>query len=269
MNRVFSPDSTGNGVAPAAVTEDEFHRGAFRVLQPSARGHRSGSDALLIAAGLPAGAGGLLADLGSGAGVAALAALSSNPGLEAVMVERNPEMAALARATLHLPANASFRPRTEILEADVTLTGMARAGTGLADNRFDFAIMNPPYNHSGQRKSPDPVRAEAHAMGAEGLEPWMRTAAAILRPGGMLVLIYRTERLGEVIACSQGRFGGLAVVPLHPRLLEPAGRILVRMTKGSRAPLSIRPGIVMHDASGAPTELAARLINGEARVDFG
>ncbi len=251
------------------TSQDDFYRGAFKVIQPVGKGHRSGLDALLIAASLPQNASGLLADLGSGAGVAGLAAIVSNPALNGVLVEKNPAMADLARRSLQLRQNLQFAARTKVLEADVTLSGPRRIKAGLNDDMFDYVIMNPPYNHSGQRSSPDMMKSEAHVMGLFGLDAWMRTAVAILRPGGTLVMIYRTEKIGEIYACAQGRFGGLVVVPVHSRFDEPAKRIVVKMTKGSRAPLTIMPGIFTHDESGKNTDHVSHLLNGEARINFG
>lgn len=247
---------------------DDFYRGRFQVEQPVATGHRSGSDALLIAAALPEDVSGELADLGAGAGVAGLAAAVSNPGLKVTLVEKNDRMAALARKNLRLRPNLAFANRTGVLQADVTLSGSKRQEAGLKENSFDYVIMNPPYNHDAQRISPDPLRSEAHVMGLFGLDAWIRTATAILKPGGMLVMIYRTEKIGEVAACAQGRFGGISIVPVHSKLNEGAKRILLRMVKGSRAPLTIMPGLVLHENDGAPTDLAVALMNGEARVTF-
>lgn len=252
----------------SALTQDAFHRGRFHVLQPAGRGHRAGSDALLLAACLPEGVSGKLADLGSGSGVAGIAAAIMNSSLSVVLVERNPEMAELARRTLALRGNLVLCGRMRVLEADVTLSGGRREAAGLCDGAFDHVIMNPPYNHEGQRASPDAMRVEAHVMGLFGLDAWLRTATAILKPGGSLSMIYRAEKLGEVIATAQGRFGEMQVVPVHARKDEKAGRILVRMIKGSRGPLSIRPGIVLHEEDGRPTPLADALMNGEARIAF-
>ncbi|MGB7285950.1 MAG: methyltransferase [Salaquimonas sp.] len=251
------------------TSEDDFHRGAFKALQPVGTGHRAGLDALLIAASLPEDASGNLADLGSGSGVAGLAAIATNPRLCVHLVEKNPLMVDLARRTLKIRQNLQYASRAKVIEADVTLSGAKRLAAGLKEEFYDFVIMNPPYNHDGQRVSPDGIRAEAHVMGAFGLDAWMRTAVAILKPGGTLVLVYRTEKIGEIYACCQGRFGGQVVVPVHSRLEEPAKRILVKMTKGSRAPLSIMPGLVMHGSDGKPTTMADDLLNGEARVNFG
>jgi tRNA1(Val) A37 N6-methylase TrmN6 len=263
------PGHISNATDEIEASEDVFFRGGFHVLQPVGFGHRAGLDALLIAAGLPENASGKVADLGSGSGVAAMAAVTTNPDLDAVLIEKNPAMANLARRTLRLRQNLKYAARTQVIEADVTLTGSKREAAGLKESTFDFVIMNPPYNHNGQRPSPDMTKAEAHVMGLFGLDAWMRTAVAILKPGGTLVLIYRTEKIGEVYACCQGRFGGLVVVPVHSHADGPAKRILVRMTKGSRAPLSIMPGLVMHEADGSPTEMTDLLLNGKARVNFG
>lgn len=250
------------------TSEDNFFRGRFSALQPIGTGHRSGLDALLIAAGLPLNAKGLVVDLGSGSGVAGMAAACANLELTAVLVEKNKLMVDLANKSLGLEKNQHFATRLRVLEADVMLSGLEREKKGLAPNMADFVIMNPPYNHEGQRASPDKIKAEAHVMGVSGLDSWMRTAAAILKPGGTLIMIYRTEKLGEVIACSTGRFGGVSIVAVHSKEHEPAKRLIFKMKKGSRAPLKILPCLVIHNDEGGPTDVADSLLNGDARISF-
>lgn len=251
-------------------TRDSFHRGGFEVLQPVRSGHRAGSDALLLAAALPENAKGLLADLGAGAGVAGLAALAVNPLLEARLVEFDRHMAQCARLSLQLPANAALASRAQVIEADVTLGGRKRTEAGLADNVFDFVISNPPYyNPASERSSPDARRALAHQMGEGDLEAWLRTGAAILKPGGMLCLIWRSERLDEALGGLRGRFGAIEVMGLHPHAGEPAPRLVIRAVRGSRAPLRLYPGVVLHEADNAPSQIAQALLNGLARLPFG
>jgi tRNA1(Val) A37 N6-methylase TrmN6 len=66
------------------------------------------------------------------------------------------------------------------------------------------------------------------------------------RPGGTASLIHRSDTLGELLAALDGRFGALAVLPVHPRADEPASRVLVQGVKGSRAALRLLPGLVLH-----------------------
>lgn len=259
---------TGDAGTPAR-SRDIFHQGGFEALQPIGAGHRSGSDALLLAAALPDGASGRLAELGAGAGVAAFAALTANPGLEATLVEIDPTMAACARDALALPANAHLAGRAQVLCADVTLRGAARMAAGLPDAAFDYVIANPPYHLPHERGSPDSLKVLAHRLDAGGLEAWMRTAAAIVRPGGMACLIWRTDRLEEALAAMNGRFGELSILPLHARQGQAASRIVITGTRGSRAPLSLQPGVVLHGADGRHSELALALLNGRARLATG
>jgi tRNA1(Val) A37 N6-methylase TrmN6 len=60
-------------------------------------------------------------------------------------------------------------------------------------------------------------------------------------------------------------FGAVAVLPVHAKPDAPAIRILLRAVKGSRAPLALRPGLVLADAHGRPSAQAeAVLRDGEA-----
>jgi tRNA1(Val) A37 N6-methylase TrmN6 len=247
---------------------DGFHRGDFHAVQPVKSGHRAGSDALLLAAALPQGASGMLADLGAGSGVAALAALAMNEGLRATLVELDPLMVRCARETLALPINARLAARADVIEADIRLAGAKRIASGLANAAFDYVIANPPYYSPSERASPDTRRALAHQMEEGGLDAWTRTAAAILKPGGMLCLVWRPQQLAELLAALKGRFGAVAVMPLYPADGAPAGRIIVRAISGSRAPLVLLPGIVLHGEDGTATPIAESLLNGKARLHF-
>ena len=111
---------------PVTETVDAFHYGRFHLVQPKGVGHRSGMDAMLLAA-LVAGEGPMrVADLGAGAGAAGLAVAARIEKAEVLLVERSPLMAGFARKSLALPSNAAFASRVSVLEADVSLSGKAR-----------------------------------------------------------------------------------------------------------------------------------------------
>ena len=82
---------------------------------------------------------------------------------------------------------------------------------------------------------------------------------------GRLVMIHRADALAEVLAAIGGRFGALRVLPMHPRAGDPAHRIIVTGRKGSRAPLHLLPGLVLHGAGNAfLPAVGAVLRDGEA-----
>lgn len=250
------------------TTTDAFHAGAFEIVQPAKTGHRAGLDALLLAACVPESATGTLADLGAGTGAAGFAALNLNRDIDLISVELNEQMYGMLQNSVALLANHDFRARIQTLNSDVTKSGAARLKQGLNENSVDHVIMNPPYNTDRHRSPPDPTKAQAYMIGEGGIDAWFRTASAILKPGGTLSMIYRAENLSDILACSQGRFGGLEILPIHSRAEEAARRILVRSVRGSRAPLAILPGLVVHNADGEFTDKVRAIFDGEARLDF-
>ncbi|MUZ73719.1 methyltransferase [Agrobacterium vitis] len=229
-------------------TVDAFHRGGFFLVQPKGRGHRAGMDAMLLAAMV--GEGGAVADLGAGAGGAGLAVASRLPTATVTLVERSPEMLSYAQKTLDLTENAHLADRVNLVAADVTLTGRARRAAGLPDDAFDHVIMNPPFNDGRDRATPDSLKAEAHAMDGDLFERWLRTAGAIMRPGGQLSLIARPQSVAEIIAACGKRFGGIEITLIHPREGENAIRLLLTAIKGSRARLAFRSPLIMHGPEG-------------------
>lgn len=250
-------------------TVDAFHRGRFHILQPRHGGHRAGMDAMMLAAAVPTDFAGTIADLGAGSGAAAFAVLSRTAANGALLVENAPLMAAFARETLALPENAALSAKARVIEADVTLTGAARVAAGLPDRSADFVIMNPPFNRAHDRITPAALRAAAHVMDAGGLEPWFRTAAAMVRPDGRIAVILRAELIGEALAGLAGRFGGLEIKPIHPRADTAAIRVVLRGRRGARAPTVLLPPLVLHEDGSDRFSPVADIINNGGAGLFG
>ncbi|WP_375640014.1 tRNA1(Val) (adenine(37)-N6)-methyltransferase [Bartonella sp. MM55XZML] len=230
-------------------TIDSFHRGKFYLVQPHKYGHRSGMDAMLLASLVPSDLKGKVVDLGAGAGVAGLAVASRCLKVHVTLVERSAFMVSYAQKTLMLKQNKQFASRICLLEADVTFKGNARIKAGLIDNSFDFAIMNPPFNNPTDRKTPDKQKSEAHVMSEAMFDNWLRSAAAIVKPGGYLGLIARPQSLTDILRALEGRFGGICIIPVHARAKTAAIRLLFYAKRGSRAALSILPALVIHEGN--------------------
>lgn len=242
-------------------TIDAFHRGRFFLMQPKA-GHRAGMDAMMLAATVPSNFSGRVADLGSGVGAVGLAVAARCADAQAVLVEKSPFIAAYARKTLALEKNAFLTGRIEVVEADVTLVGKARIAAGLDDRSFDFILMNPPFNPLDTRATPSPYKAEAHVMEEGVFEKWLRTAAAIAKPGANLALIARPMSLADILNAAKGRFGDLHLLPIAPRPDKEAIRIIVTGKRGSRAGgLTLLPPLYIHDEEGRAFNARVDAIN--------
>jgi tRNA1(Val) A37 N6-methylase TrmN6 len=232
------------------------------LVQPK-KGHRAGLDAALLQAVVPAGASGLLVDLGAGVGTVAFSAAARAPHLRAVAVERDPELTALAEVALRLPANAGFAGRVRVVTADAGDARAVRKALGRDD--ADWVLMNPPFDLPGRvSESPDAGKRAAYVGDAELLDAWRRTAAALLRAGGTLGVIHRAEALPAVLDAVSVAFGGIRILPAHPTAGAPASRIVVTAARASRAPLTLLPGLVLHEAGGAWTNEADDILRGNA-----
>jgi tRNA1(Val) A37 N6-methylase TrmN6 len=241
------------------MTEDGFLGGRLRLQQP-ASGHRAGHDAILLAAAVAAQPGQRVVDFGAGVGAAGLAVARRVAGIELVLVEIDPGLSALASA------NASANGiDASVVTLDLGASAAAFAAAGLGPDSVDGVMMNPPFNDPvRQQASPDPARRMAHEATATTLEVWIHAARRMLKPGGVLTLIWRAEGLAETLTALSRGFGGFGVQPVHSTQSGPAIRILVRAIKGGRAPLRIYPGLMLNDSAGVPTPQANALLSGEA-----
>jgi tRNA1(Val) A37 N6-methylase TrmN6 len=249
-------------MADKDFTEDAILGGALTLRQPR-RGHRVGHDAVLLAAATPARSGEHAVEFGAGIGAAGLALARRVAGLRVTLLEIHRDLATLAAENI---AANRLSERVRAITLDVAAPARAFTAAGLAPGTAQRVLMNPPFNDpSRQNVSPDAQRRLAHAAPREALAQWVRRASALLAPAGTLTLIWRADGLADVLAALGRGFGGIAVLPVHPKPAAAAIRILVGATKGSRAPLALLPGLTLNDADGRPTAAAeAVLRRGEA-----
>lgn len=249
--------SAEHGRTSGDVTEDAVLGGRLVLRQPVS-GHRFGHDAILLAAAVSARAGEHAVDLGSGVGAAGLALARRVEGVTVSLVEIDPLLCALAAENA---ARNGLAERVRAVCLDVAAPADAFAAAGLAPGTADQILMNPPFNLAEQtRPSPDQSRRLAHIASQATLHQWVGTAARLLRGKGVLTLIWRADGLGSVLAALAEGFGGLTLLPIHPRPGAPAIRVLARAVKASRAPLSLLPGFFLADAAGKPAAEAEAVL---------
>jgi tRNA1(Val) A37 N6-methylase TrmN6 len=239
------------------LTEDAFLGGQLRVRQFRS-GHRAGHDAVLLAAATAAHPGDRVVDLGAGAGVAGLAVARRVAGIDLVLVEIDAALADLARANAE--ANAIH---ADVIALDVEADAAAFAAAGLVPDSVDAVLMNPPFNDPlRHRASPDAARGTAHMATATTLGKWIHAARRMLKSKGVLTLIWRADGIAEVLAALDHGFGSLQILPVYGDARGPANRILVRATKGGRAPTQIHHALLLNDESGVPNKRVQEILAG-------
>ena len=246
-------------------SEDAVLGGRLVLRQPR-RGHRFGHDAILLAAAAAARAGERAVEFGAGVGAAGLALARRVEGLDVTLVEIDPVLAALAADNAERNGLAA---RVRALSLDVTAPAKILAATfaaaGLAPASADHVLMNPPFN-AAQNPSPDPARRAAHVASDRTLAHWLDAATRLLRPGGVVTLIWRADGLADVLTALSTHFGSVVVLPVHGKSDGPAIRVLVRAVKDRSAPLTLLPGFVLADADGKPTTAAETVLRDGAAL---
>jgi len=217
------------------------------MLHQPPKGYRAGLDAVLLAATVPEiivkGKAPRLLDVGAGVGTVGLCAAIRHSALEVVLVENTATLCELSQRNI---AENGLTDRVSVVRMDVTARETGST-PGLADNSFDMVVSNPPYYENARhRRSPHALKAVSHGMTEDGLDTWLRYMARKCRAGGMGMMIHRADQLGPLLQLFSKRFGDICVLPLHARSGEAAGRVIISGVKGSRAPLKLLPGLVLH-----------------------
>jgi tRNA1(Val) A37 N6-methylase TrmN6 len=245
------------------VTDDAALGGRLQLLQPR-RGHRFGHDAILLAAATGARSGERAVDLGAGVGTAGLALAWRVPGLAVTLVEIDEGLAALAAENAR---RNSLADRVNAVALDVGAPARAFAAAGLGTGCAERVLMNPPFHDESRTNvSPDPRRRLAHAASPTAIAVWVRTAARLLAPGGVLTLIWRADGLGDVTAALMGKLALDAILPIYPRPSAEPIRVIVRALKGVRGRLAILPGLDLNDEQGRPTAAAEAVLRQAAEL---
>lgn len=209
---------------------ETFLNGRVKIAQPET-GFRSGLDAVMLAAAVPAQDGQTVLELGAGAGTASLCLKARVPGVMVTGVEIDNNLVALAAD--NAAANGMI---ADFVAADILVLP--------ADLKRDFdqVFCNPPFHGEGQI-SPDVARATA-LMDQGRLEDWLKTGLQRTVSGGYFTTILRADRLNEALGALPPK--GVAAFPLWPRQGEAPKRVIVQARKGSRAPFALLPGLVLH-----------------------
>jgi tRNA1Val (adenine37-N6)-methyltransferase len=223
---------------------ETFLDGRVKVAQPET-GFRSGLDAVMLAAAVPALTGQPALELGAGSGAASLCLAARVCGVTITGVERDEGLAALARGNA-----AANGVDCRFVTADIFALPQD------LKRDFDQVFANPPFHGEGQ-VSPDPARAAA-LMDDGKLRDWLKLGLQRTVSGGFFTTILRADRLNQALAALPER--GLCAFPLWPRQGEAPKRVIVQARKGSNAPFALLPGLVLHQEDGAWTAAAEAVL---------
>ena len=227
-----------------AITLDEIRRFRLMVGQP-VNGYRFSLDALLLAEFVNCPDFSRIADLGTGCGVIPMILCRRFSGTEAVGIENNSTMAALAQENVE---RNGLIDQIQTISCDIT-----EIKSLYPVSSFDGIVSNPPFRAQGTgRISPKSGRDTARHEATAGIADFLATAKYLVKPSGRIWFVYHPDRFAEFIQCAtQLKLSLLRLQMVHSSHDSPAKIFLAELVKGRKGELRIEaPIILQKDCAG-------------------
>lgn len=233
-------------------TEDRLLGGRITLRQPE-DGFRAGIDPVFLAAACAAKEGDKVLDVGSGTGAAALCLKARIPGVSLVCLDISQQALEMAKESAEL---SGLTQDVTFLVRDVLAGKLKHPG-----QPFDAILTNPPFHDPGSsRAKPGTARAQATVLADSDHEKWFATCMAALKSRGSIYTVFRADRIDLLLGILSPLAGDIRLLPLWPKAGLPAKRVLVRATKGAKAPMTLLPGIILHGPDGSYTAAADAIL---------
>ncbi len=207
-------------------------------------GFRLGLDSVLLSFFAGVSTGDMVADLGTGVGVLPLLITALTREVKFYAVEIQKELAVLAEKNINLNniGNSITIFQGDLREID------KKWGTG----HFDYVVTNPPYRKTGTgRKSLSSSKRIATEEVFCNLGQVLNMSAKLLRPGGKVALVHKSDRLTEIIdQCMDNQLQPIRLRFVHALVNEKANMVLVEGEKQSKRQLTIEPPLIIYGKNG-------------------
>lgn len=234
-------------------TTDDFLGGKVRLKQPR-NGLRATSDAVLVAAAVPAKSRQTVLDVGCGTGIVGLCVASRVADVHITGIEIQPELAELSvqNATLNCA-------HMTIIQGNVEDRIPALHGC-----QFHHVVSNPPFYTEDPRRA-NPQVDVAYKQGTP-LKTWIDFCLRHVRPKGTFTIIHRMESVPEILGILNGRLGNIALIPLYPKIGVQPKRVIIQGTLGNKKPFFLHSGLITHNDDGTPTEAAEAILRASTEI---
>lgn len=225
----------------AAAVKTHLLGGRVTLMQPT-KGYRIGMDGALLAAMAATYADKhrlkTVLELGCGVGGVLLSLNARAPHLSLLGLERDAAAMQLCESNIAL----NEAQNVEVLGFDI-----ADGFVALDRPRFDLVISNPPYYDDPTAMRPVHQSRAGAWMADDGLGAWLSFAKSAVRDGGGIIFIHRADRLGDILSGLNDKCGSFEIWPIQPFAEKPAKRVIVATKRMGKAPLVLRPALILHD----------------------
>ena len=211
-----------------------------------------GTDSILLASFARPGKRAKILDLGTGSGILPVLLLSRQSEAQATAVELSPAACQLAEQNLRCNG---LDGRSAVLEGD-----LRQFRSLLPAGGFDLTVSNPPYFPAGTGYDAAAGLKDARGDGTCTLEELCAAAAWATRWGGQFCLVFRPDRLCDLIWClRQSGFEPKRLCPVHHDPSAPVNLILVEARRGGSPGLTWEKDLYLYNTDGQESPALRRI----------
>jgi tRNA1(Val) A37 N6-methylase TrmN6 len=232
-------------------TVDDLQNG-YKIIQKS-HTFRFGVDAVLLADFANIKHGHSVIDLGTGTGIISILIHAKKKPLEITAVEIQQDMSEMAARSIKLNG---LEQNIKVLCMDIKDTPKL-----LGKARFDCVVTNPPYvKKECGINNPSETKAIARFEIMCSLEEVLNAAKELLKPGGKLFMVHRTDRLADIIY----EMRNIGIEPkrirfVHPSIGKRPNLLLIEGARGGNKELKFMDPLYIHNEKGEYTEEIYRI----------
>lgn len=205
-----------------------------------------GTDAYLLSAFIRGGAG-RVCELGAGSGVITLLCASRGKIKNAVCVEIQEKIARMCEKNI---AENGFEGKISVVSSD--MRDLPRE----YDGYFDTVFTNPPYMKltSGKLNGDDSDAACRHEVYGT-IDDFCKTAARLLKFGGVFYSVYRPDRLSELLtSCENAGLAVKVMTLVYPTVNHVPSAVLIRAKKGAAKGMKTTRPLIIYNSSDNMTD---------------
>ncbi len=212
------------------------------------KGFRFGTDSVLLADFASPRSGDRVVDLGTGTGILSILMASRQAKSTYAALEIQENMAEMASRSVALN---NMSEQIEVYACD-----FREAHTFLGYGKFSLAVCNPPYGKAGgsMLSVRDSERIARHEEECT-VDDVAKTAAALLKTGGRIAVVYPAPRAFELMtALKNCHIEPKRIRTVHSQIDREPKLILLEAVKGGGSMLHWLPPLILNNPDGTPTE---------------
>ena len=195
-----------------------------------------------------------IADLGTGTGVLTILLSKKVNPKKIIGFEKQEEVANLAKRSIEL---------NKLDNAEIRNIDIKDIFNEFDRNSFDVVVTNPPYKKQGTGiNAANEKQQISRFESTVDLTGWIKTAANLINSKGSFYMVYRTDRLGELIEeLNKNKLAIKRLRFVHSKIGEQSNLVLLKAIKNGGTFVTVEKPLIIYNEDGSYTDEIMTMYN--------